>query len=99
MTQNARNWLRQWEELGRGHHLKSPTLLVWPPWMKSSSGGPSSASSGLCSSPMRLRLHTFTRRSAEHEPRIVSSNDAHWTPSTCRRGAGTGGERGGGLLI
>lgn len=75
---------------GRGH-LKSPTRLVWPPWMKSSSGGPSSASSGLCSSPMRLKLHTLTRLSAEHDPRMVSSNDAHWTPNTWRRAAGWDG--------
>ena len=30
-----------------GFHEKSEILAVWPPWMKSSSGGPSSASSAL----------------------------------------------------
>ena len=32
-----------------GFHAKSEILLVWPPWMNSSSGGPSSASSLVCS--------------------------------------------------
>ena len=36
-------------------HEKSETLLVCPPWMNSSSGGPSSASSGVCSSPILQR--------------------------------------------
>ncbi len=31
-----------------GFQAKSETLEVWPPWMNSSSGGPSSASSGDC---------------------------------------------------
>ena len=31
-----------------GFQEKSDTLLVWPPWMNMSSGGPSSASSGAC---------------------------------------------------
>ena len=31
-----------------GLHAKSDTLLVCPPWMNSSSGGPSSDSSGAC---------------------------------------------------
>lgn len=31
-----------------GFHAKSEILLVWPPWMNSSSGGPSSASSFVC---------------------------------------------------
>ena len=31
-----------------GFQAKSEILLVWPPWMNSSSGGPSSASSGDC---------------------------------------------------
>lgn len=63
-------------------NLKSPTRLVCPPWMKSSSGGPSSASSTLCSCPMRLMLQTFTRLSALHDPKIVSSNGDHCTPRT-----------------
>mmetsp|Transcript_19170 Transcript_19170/g.73664 ORF Transcript_19170/g.73664 Transcript_19170/m.73664 type:complete len:231 (+) Transcript_19170:143-835(+) len=46
-----------------GFHAKSDTLLVCPPWINSSSGGPSSASSAVCSSPMRLMSQTMTRRS------------------------------------
>ena len=33
----------------QGFQEKSEILLVWPPWMNMSSGGPSSASSGVCS--------------------------------------------------
>jgi hypothetical protein len=33
-----------------GFQAKSETFDVWPPWMNSSSGGPSSASSGVCRS-------------------------------------------------
>ena len=35
-----------------GFQEKSEILAVWPPLMKSSSGGQSSASSALCSSPI-----------------------------------------------
>ena len=38
-----------------GFQEKSEILAVWPPWMNSSSGGPSSASSAFCSSPI-LRI-------------------------------------------
>lgn len=36
-----------------GFQAKSETFDVWPPWMNSSSGGPSSASSGVCRSAGR----------------------------------------------
>ena len=35
-----------------GFHDSSDILAVWPPWTNSSSGGPSSASSSDCSSPI-----------------------------------------------
>ena len=38
-----------------GFHEKSEILAVCPPWMKRSSPGPSSASSGDCSSPILLK--------------------------------------------
>lgn len=38
-----------------GFHVKSEILAVWPPWMNSNSGGPSSASSADCSSPILLK--------------------------------------------
>mmetsp|Transcript_3262 Transcript_3262/g.11282 ORF Transcript_3262/g.11282 Transcript_3262/m.11282 type:complete len:200 (-) Transcript_3262:711-1310(-) len=65
-----------------GFHEKSEILLVCPPCTKSSSGGPSSASSGDCSSPMRDRSHTCARRSEELEPRMVSLKGAHCTWNT-----------------
>ena len=37
-----------------------------------SSGGPSSASSAVCSSPMRLKSQTFSRRSPDEDASIVS---------------------------
>lgn len=52
---------------------KSKTFEVCPPWMKSNSGGPSSASSGDCSCPILDVSHTITRRSSDEEARIVSS--------------------------
>mmetsp|Transcript_7463 Transcript_7463/g.14765 ORF Transcript_7463/g.14765 Transcript_7463/m.14765 type:complete len:224 (+) Transcript_7463:135-806(+) len=66
-----------------GLKARSLSLLVWPPWMKRSSGGPSSASSGVCSWPIRDRSQTLTRRSADEEPRIVPSpNGAQVTLKT-----------------
>merc|ERR1719378_1433688 len=62
-----------------GFHEKSLILAVWPPWMKSSSGGPSSASSALCSSPILLKSHTCRRRSVPEEARIVSLCGDHCT--------------------
>ncbi len=62
-----------------GFQLKSEILAVCPPWMKRSSGGPSSASSADCSSPILLRSHTWRRRSVPEEARIVSLWGDHWT--------------------
>mmetsp|Transcript_28573 Transcript_28573/g.39319 ORF Transcript_28573/g.39319 Transcript_28573/m.39319 type:complete len:212 (+) Transcript_28573:112-747(+) len=59
--------------------LKSDTLAVWPPCTNSSSGGPSSASSGLCSWPMRLTSHTCRRRSRPQDPRMDSLKGAQPT--------------------
>ncbi len=74
-------------------HEKSLILLVWPPWTNKSSGTPSSASSGLCSSPIRLKSQTLTRRSPELVANTVSLWGDHatwmissWCPSkVCRR--------------
>mmetsp|Transcript_11806 Transcript_11806/g.36504 ORF Transcript_11806/g.36504 Transcript_11806/m.36504 type:complete len:230 (+) Transcript_11806:132-821(+) len=76
-----------------GFQAKSLTLLVWPPWMKSSSGGPSLASSGSCSSPMWLRSHTIMRLSAPHDARMVSlvgdqpiwNTSSVWLVKVCSR--------------
>lgn len=45
-----------------GFHEKSEILAVCPPWMNSSSGGPSSASSEVCSSPILDKSHTCSLR-------------------------------------
>mmetsp|Transcript_72094 Transcript_72094/g.145025 ORF Transcript_72094/g.145025 Transcript_72094/m.145025 type:complete len:200 (+) Transcript_72094:381-980(+) len=62
--------------------------------MKRSSGGPSSESSALCSSPMRLMSHTCTRRSAPQVPSTDSLNGAQfiwktscWCPSSTCKGS------------
>jgi hypothetical protein len=47
-----------------------------------SSGGPSSASSSLCSCPMREVSHTRMRRSAPDEANTDSLNGAHDTAFT-----------------
>lgn len=60
-----------------GCHAKSDILLVCPPCTKSSSGGPSSASSGDCSSPILCSAHMFNRRSAPQDARIVGLSGAH----------------------
>jgi len=44
-----------------------------------SSGGPSSASSADCSSPILLRSHTWSRLSVPLDARIVSLWGDHWT--------------------
>ena len=49
-----------------GFQAKSETLDVWPPWMNSSSGGPSSASSGVCS-------HKHTNQSTQAQHSIAAS--------------------------
>mmetsp|Transcript_20574 Transcript_20574/g.44174 ORF Transcript_20574/g.44174 Transcript_20574/m.44174 type:complete len:228 (+) Transcript_20574:647-1330(+) len=67
-------------------HAKSATFAVWPPWMKRSSGGPSSASSVVCSSPILERSHTLSRRSRLAEARMVSLKGDHctwYTSSVC----------------
>ena len=62
-----------------GFHEKSEILEVWPPWMKRSSGGPSSASSAFCSSPILARSHTCNLRSVPELARIVSLWGDHCT--------------------
>ena len=44
-----------------GFQLKSLTLEVCPPWMKSNSGGPSSASLGSCRIRVRVRVRVRVR--------------------------------------
>lgn len=48
---------------GRAHQERSEILAVCPACTKSSSGGPSAASSALCSLPTSLMSHTIARRS------------------------------------
>lgn len=62
-----------------GFHEKSEILAVWPPWMNNNSGGPSSASSALCSSPILLKSQMCKRRSVPLEAKIVSLCGDHWT--------------------
>ena len=62
-----------------GFQEKSGILAVWPPWINSNSGGPSSASSGDCSSPILLKSQTFSLRSVPLEAKIVSLWGDHWT--------------------
>ena len=62
-----------------GFHEKSEILAVWPPWMNRSSGGPSSASSADCSSPILERSHTWRRRSVPEEAKMVSLWGDHCT--------------------
>lgn len=54
-------------------------LAVCPPWMNNNSGGPSSASSALCSSPILLKSHTCKRRSVPDDAKIVSLCGDHCT--------------------
>ena len=60
-------------------HVKSEILAVCPAWMKSSSGGPSSASSLVWSTPILLRSQICSRRSVPEEARIVSLWGDHCT--------------------
>lgn len=62
-----------------GFQEKSEIFAVCPPWMNNSSGGPSSASSAVCSSPIFDRSHTCKRRSVPLDARIVSLCGDHWT--------------------
>merc|ERR1719397_61467 len=62
-----------------GFHAKSEIFDVCPPCMKRSSGGPSSASSGVCSSPILLKSHTCRRRSVPLDAKIVSLCGDHCT--------------------
>ena len=55
-----------------GFHEKSDILAVCPPWINKSSGGPSSASSADCSSPILDKSQTCSRRSVPEEAKIVS---------------------------
>lgn len=55
-----------------GFQLMSLGLDVCPPWTNMSSGGPSSWSSGVCSSPIFARSQTLTRRSEEEDAKTVS---------------------------
>ena len=65
-----------------GFHEKSEILAVCPPWMNNNSGGPSSASSADCSSPILDKSHTCRRRSVPDEAKMVSLWGDHWT---CRK--------------
>ena len=51
-----------------GFQEKSGILLVWPPWMNSNDAGPSSASSGVCSS-LYLFVCYNTHNLVEHHKR------------------------------
>ena len=62
-----------------GFHEKSDILAVCPPWINKSSGGPSSASSADCSSPILDKSQTCSLRSVPEEARIVSLWGDHWT--------------------
>lgn len=62
-----------------GFHEKSEIFAVCPPWINNSSGGPSSASSAVCSSPIFDRSHTCKRRSVPLDARIVSLCGDHCT--------------------
>ena len=53
-----------------------------PPWMKSSSGGPSSLSSSHCSAPIFFKSQMLTRRSEEAEAKTVEEKGAHSTQKT-----------------
>ena len=55
-----------------GFQEKSEIFAVCPPWINKSSGGPSSASSADCSSPIFDKSHTCRRRSVPEEAKIVS---------------------------
>jgi len=55
-----------------GLQLISLGLEVCPPWTNINSGGPSSASSGVCSAPIWSRFQIWIRRSSEA--------DAKWVP-------------------
>lgn len=64
--------------------LRSLGLLVCPPWTNSNSGGPSSASSGVCSSPIFEMSQMLTRLSDEEDANTVSlwGDHASWMTSS-----------------
>ena len=67
-----------------GFQAKSETLEVWPPWMNSSSGGPSSASSGDCA-----HNHLFSNSISKlgHEPSNVCNGGGNGMvlhPASCK---------------
>lgn len=69
-----------------GFQLRSLGRAVCPPWTKRSSGGPSSWSSGVCSSPIWLMSQRLTRRSDDDDAKTVSEwgDQASWmTSSVC----------------
>ena len=58
----------------QGFHDSSDILAVWPPWTNSSSGGPSSASSSDCSSPI-LKGHNTENQKKERD-----DGQKKWSP-------------------
>lgn len=54
-------------------------VVVCPPCTNNSSGGPSSASSGVCSRPMEAKSQIATRLSEDAEAKIVSCVGDHDT--------------------
>lgn len=62
-----------------GFHAKSDIFAVCPPWMNNNSGGPSSASSLVCSSPIRLKSQMFSLRSVPLDAKMVSLCGDHCT--------------------
>jgi hypothetical protein len=79
-----------------GAQPKSVGRAVCPPCTKSSSGAPSSASSGACSAPIRARSQTCTRRSPAADAKTVGACGAQatcrtspvWPSKVCSRRAG-----------
>lgn len=69
------------------HTHKGDQQLLFLSQLTSSSGGPSSASSGDCSSPILLRSQTLSLLSVPLEAKMVSLWGDHWT---CPGGNGPG---------
>ena len=63
-----------------GFHAKSEILLVCPPWMNSSSGGPSSASSAFC---IPRQAGAGFRGALEVVRCAGSTTACHWIPQKC----------------
>lgn len=66
-----------------GLQLISLGLEVCPPWTNINSGGPSSASSGVCSAPIWSRFQIWIRRSSEADAKWVPRWGDHATCVTC----------------